>query len=101
MKESLCDSCLSQRKFFPECIPDNPDENFTVDEETDFEFIALKCSNYSPMFGRANLCNFCANEFPSCKPDKIEFGNGTGKDNVVKCSGHVWAVDVKNERTEG
>ena len=98
MKESLCDSCLSQRKFFPKCIPDDPDNNFATEEKTDFEFIAIKCSQYAPMKTKANLCNYCAKDFPTCKPDHVEFGNGPGKDNVIKCSGHVWDVEDENAR---
>jgi len=100
MKESLCNSCLSQRQFFPNCIPDDPDNNFAIDESDDSgsEFIAIKCSQYAPMMTKAHLCNYCAKNYPTCKPDHVEFGTGTGKDNVVKCSGHVWAVDERNEK---
>lgn len=34
-----------------------------------------------------NLCDKCAKEFATCKPENVVFGNGVGNDNVVECSG--------------
>ena len=34
-----------------------------------------------------NLCNYCNLDFATCpKATHIEFGNGTGNDNVIECS---------------
>jgi hypothetical protein len=33
-----------------------------------------------------NLCVDCPNCFTECDPTFLEFGNGPGNDNVVKCS---------------
>ena len=32
-----------------------------------------------------HLCDNCENEFATCHPKEIEFGNGFGNDNVIKC----------------
>jgi hypothetical protein len=37
---------------------------------------------------KINLCDSCLNEFPTCQPDRIEFGDGIGNDNVIKCSSY-------------
>jgi|WetSurMetagenome_2_1015567.scaffolds.fasta_scaffold747965_2 hypothetical protein len=49
--------------------------------------------NYSQMeikiaAGMVNLCDICKKSFPECQPTRIEFGNGVGDDNVIKCSDH-------------
>jgi len=37
-----------------------------------------------------NLCDYCQLEFATCpKANHIQFGNGTGKDNVIECSEYV------------
>jgi len=33
-----------------------------------------------------NLCDTCAEEYPACKGEEVEFGNGTGNDNVIVCA---------------
>ena len=33
-----------------------------------------------------NLCDTCLNIFPTCTQTILEFGNGPGNDNVIKCS---------------
>lgn len=33
-----------------------------------------------------HLCDYCGNVFPECSQEVIEFGNGFGDDNVIKCS---------------
>ena len=35
-----------------------------------------------------HLCNNCIYNYPECKPEKLEFGNGHGNDNVIACSQH-------------
>ena len=35
-----------------------------------------------------NLCDLCKNEFSTCKPVNIIFGNGFGNDNVIKCDSY-------------
>lgn len=32
-----------------------------------------------------NLCDTCKFEIPTCKGSFMEFGNGRGDDNVIKC----------------
>jgi len=36
-----------------------------------------------------NLCDYCLNEFATCNPKSIVFGNVNG-DNVVLCSSAIW-----------
>jgi len=36
-----------------------------------------------------NLCDTCLLSFGECEQDTIEFGNGIGNDNVIKCSSYV------------
>lgn len=36
-----------------------------------------------------NLCDTCLLNFGECEQDMIEFGNGIGNDNVIKCSSYV------------
>jgi hypothetical protein len=38
-----------------------------------------------------NLCDFCLNNFPTCEPKVIGFGEGKGSDNVVECD--IWVSD--------
>jgi hypothetical protein len=40
------------------------------------------------MITKINLCATCLNEFPTCQPDRIEFSDGIGNDNVIKCSSY-------------
>lgn len=35
-----------------------------------------------------HLCNTCIHNYPECKSDNIEFGDGYGNDNVISCSGY-------------
>lgn len=35
-----------------------------------------------------NLCDTCTESFGACKPDQMEFGDGPGGDNVIKCDAH-------------
>lgn len=35
---------------------------------------------------KIHLCDSCLNSFPECSPKIIEFGEGKGNDNIVKCS---------------
>ncbi len=37
---------------------------------------------------KKHLCATCLNEFPTCQPDRIEFGDGIGNDNVIDCSSY-------------
>jgi hypothetical protein len=34
-----------------------------------------------------NLCIYCDREFATCSKQYIRFGDGTGLDNVIECSG--------------
>lgn len=43
-----------------------------------------------------NLCDTCLLCFGECEQDTIEFGNGIGNDNVIKCSSYV---EVKEEES--
>lgn len=33
-----------------------------------------------------NLCDTCIYDYPECNPEKVEFGNGYGEDNIFICS---------------
>ena len=36
---------------------------------------------------KINLCDTCSNRcnFPLCMPQELEFGDGIGNDNIIKC----------------
>ena len=36
-----------------------------------------------------NMCDTCINEFATCNPELIEFGDGKGMDNVIVCSSFI------------
>lgn len=36
-----------------------------------------------------NMCDYCQNEFPTCDPELVEFGDGIGNDNVTVCSDYI------------
>lgn len=43
---------------------------------------------------KANLCDMCNQQssFPDCLPDdidEIEYGNGMGEDNIIKCPNYT------------
>ena len=41
---------------------------------------------------KENLCDTClrSKEIPLCFPDGLEFGDGTGNDNIVACCNYLW-----------
>lgn len=42
-----------------------------------------------------NLCDTCANSLPECSPDQdeMEYGDGPGLDNVIKCPDYANGED--------
>lgn len=38
---------------------------------------------------KINLCDTCKDCVPECNPEKIEFGDGIGNDNVIDCSKYI------------
>lgn len=34
---------------------------------------------------KIHLCDSCVYNFPNCNAENIEFGNGKGTDNIIKC----------------
>ena len=52
---------------------------------------AARCSICKRIYYRLehpNLCDTCTYSIPTCIPVKIEFGDGIGNDNVIKCDTH-------------
>lgn len=90
---SLCKVCMNKEKRFPECIPDDIDNDFAINEDIG-GFFVLKCKNVAPDLEKAHLCDYCVNTFPTCRPSYIEFGRGIGNDNVIKCESITWASDT-------
>lgn len=43
-----------------------------------------------------HMCEYCSNNFETCRPYKIKFGTGLGNDNVILCSEFVSKVAVAN-----
>ena len=37
---------------------------------------------------KIHLCDSCKYIVPECEPEKIEFGDGFGNDNVIECFKH-------------
>jgi len=37
---------------------------------------------------KIHLCDTCSLEFPTCTPVDVEYGDGTGNDNVIKCGAY-------------
>ena len=38
---------------------------------------------------KINMCDTCINEFATCNPEFIEFGDGKGMDNVIVCNSFI------------
>ncbi len=38
---------------------------------------------------KINLCDTCVYSVPDCLPNDIEFGDGFGNDNVIKCNQYM------------
>ena len=41
------------------------------------------------MNNKINLCNTCKLCFADCKAENVEFGDGIGNDNVIKCETYI------------
>ena len=50
-----------------------------------FDKIIEAEKNKKPIDTKINLCDNCLYTIPKCKPSGIEFGDGVGGDNVIKC----------------
>lgn len=37
---------------------------------------------------KIHLCEKCEQDFATCRPNLVRFGNGKGNDNVIKCSAY-------------
>lgn len=48
-----------------------------------------------PTDTKINLCDSCQNNFATCIPKIMEFGNGIGNDNVIFCSSYVKEEEPK------
>lgn len=45
---------------------------------------------------KVHMCNYCSNEYPTCNPELIEFGDGIGNDNVIVCSSYMTIKQLNN-----
>ena len=44
------------------------------------------CAICDGISSEMNLCDYCEHDIPTCPGKDIEYGNGIGNDNIIKCS---------------
>jgi len=58
--------------------------------------LCTQCWNRDVENTKIHLCDTCKYVFPECNPEKIEFGDGFGNDNVIECS--QYESEVMNDK---
>lgn len=54
------------------------------------------CKPTNELDTKANLCDTCISDYPTCPSTRtnVVFGDGLGNDNVCKCSHHIKKEEV-------
>lgn len=50
------------------------------------DFLVREVNNRFEKDTKIHLCDTCIYQVPECEPDKIEYGDGFGNDNIIECS---------------
>jgi hypothetical protein len=99
VEEEINNNLIKSQVDYIECCCGNKVEIRYLKDLYGSKLYSGKCSECGDLVFVSkpiNLCVSCKNEFATCEAKKVEFGNGLGNDNVIRCSGYEKKEDNFN-----